>query len=157
MARHAFQAKLVPAGPAERASWTCAAVPADVAEALGAAGRTLVAGSVNGYAFRGYLFPGDRGGFFLMVNLALRQAAGVGQGDVVRVELERDDAPRTVDAGADVDAALDAVPEARAAFDAQPYSHRKEYLDWVNDCKRPETRAKRIAKLVRVVVERAKA
>ncbi len=34
---------------------------------------------------------------------------------------------------------------ARARFDGFAPSHRREYLEWVNEAKRPETRAKRIA------------
>jgi len=34
---------------------------------------------------------------------------------------------------------------ARAAFDALPPSHRREYLTWINEAQRAETRARRIA------------
>lgn len=33
----------------------------------------------------------------------------------------------------------------RAAFDALAPSHRREYLTWINEAKRAETRARRIA------------
>ena len=46
---------------------------------------------------------------------------------------------------ADLLAALDANPPARATFDGFPPSCRREYLEWVGEAKRPETRAKRIA------------
>lgn len=50
----------------------------------------------------------------------------------------------TVDPHPDFAAALDAAPQARAAFDAFAPSHRREYLEWINSAKRDETRAKRI-------------
>ncbi len=48
----------------------------------------------------------------------------------------------------DVQAALDAVPEAAAHFAAFPPSARKQILTWIVTAKKPETRAKRIATTV---------
>jgi uncharacterized protein YdeI (YjbR/CyaY-like superfamily) len=42
-------------------------------------------------------------------------------------------------------AALDKAPKARATFDNFAPSHRREYLEWIADAKRDETRQKRIA------------
>lgn len=44
----------------------------------------------------------------------------------------------------DFKAALNKNKKARTGFDNFSYSHRKEYLQWVTEAKRPETRAKRI-------------
>ena len=43
----------------------------------------------------------------------------------------------------DFAAALDRMQGARAHFHAMAASHRREYLEWVTEAKRPETRAKR--------------
>jgi uncharacterized protein YdeI (YjbR/CyaY-like superfamily) len=48
----------------------------------------------------------------------------------------------------DLRTALDATPAAAATFDAFPPSCRREYVEWVVEAKRPETRAKRIAEAV---------
>jgi len=48
----------------------------------------------------------------------------------------------------ELEAALSANRAARAAFDGFPPSGRREYVEWVVDAKRPETRAKRIAQAV---------
>lgn len=42
--------------------------------------------------------------------------------------------------------ALKKNPKARATFDAIPPSHRREYVEWIAEAKRPETRERRIAK-----------
>jgi uncharacterized protein YdeI (YjbR/CyaY-like superfamily) len=42
-------------------------------------------------------------------------------------------------------AALDSNPAAKAALEAFPPSCRREYVDWIAEAKRDETRAKRIA------------
>jgi len=41
--------------------------------------------------------------------------------------------------------AMRAAPKAKATFDGFSPSHRREYLEWIVDAKRPETRLKRIA------------
>lgn len=45
----------------------------------------------------------------------------------------------------ELEAALGKAPKAKATFEAFPPSCRRDYLDWVNEAKRDETRAKRIA------------
>jgi uncharacterized protein YdeI (YjbR/CyaY-like superfamily) len=49
--------------------------------------------------------------------------------------------------------ALAATPSAAATFDAFPPGCRREYVEWVTEAKRPETRAKRIAQTIEWVAE----
>ena len=49
----------------------------------------------------------------------------------------------------DLEAALAAVPAARERWTAWAPSHRRQYIYWVLDAKRPETRARRVAEAVR--------
>ncbi|HEX8262575.1 MAG TPA: YdeI/OmpD-associated family protein [Allosphingosinicella sp.] len=53
----------------------------------------------------------------------------------------------------DLRAALDANPAARATFDSFPPSGRRDYVQWVVEAKRPETRDKRIAQAVEWMAE----
>ena len=48
----------------------------------------------------------------------------------------------------DLAAALEAHREAGAAYRKLPPSHRREYLEWINEAKRPETRRRRIDKAI---------
>lgn len=48
--------------------------------------------------------------------------------------------------------ALDANPEAKARFEALGTSHRNEYIRWINEARRPETRARRVAETVERVM-----
>lgn len=45
-------------------------------------------------------------------------------------------------------AALEKAPKAKAAFEGFAPSHRRDYLEWIAEAKRDETRAKRIATAV---------
>lgn len=84
---------------------------------------------------------------------AARTAASVEVGGSYAVEITADGGDRTVDVPADLAAALDAEPAARAAFDALAYSHRKEYVRWVEEARREQTRADRVAKAVTMVLD----
>jgi len=42
-------------------------------------------------------------------------------------------------------------PEAEAAFAALPQSYRREYVDWILEARRPETRARRVEETARRV------
>jgi uncharacterized protein YdeI (YjbR/CyaY-like superfamily) len=77
-----------------------------------------------------------------------RTAAGVAAGDEVEVEVTPDLAPRTVEVPEDLVARLSADPAARATFEALAPGQRKEWVRWVTEAKRPETRADRVVKTV---------
>jgi uncharacterized protein YdeI (YjbR/CyaY-like superfamily) len=76
-----------------------------------------------------------------------RAAAGVSGGDTVDVELELDTSPREVAVPADLAAALAKAGRSKAFADLAP-SYRKEHVRSVEEAKAPETRARRIAKIV---------
>ena len=60
---------------------------------------------------------------------------------------------KTLTVPADFAAALGKNKKARSSFDNFTRSRRNEYIDWVTEAKRPETRAKRIATAVRWLAE----
>jgi Bacteriocin-protection, YdeI or OmpD-Associated/Domain of unknown function (DUF1905) len=120
-------------------------IPDEVIEALGSGRRPPVTITINGYTYRTTAVR--MGGRFLVpLNAENREAAGVSAGDHVTVDIALDDAPREVELPADLDAALDA--EARASYDALSYTHRKEWVRWVEEAKKPETRTTRVEKTV---------
>ncbi len=55
----------------------------------------------------------------------------------------------------DLAAALAERPEARERWERLPPSHRREHLRYVDEAKRPETRARRIAKTVEDLAAKA--
>jgi uncharacterized protein YdeI (YjbR/CyaY-like superfamily) len=54
---------------------------------------------------------------------------------------------------AELETALDSNPAARETFDAFPPGCRRDYVEWVVEAKRPETRDKRIAQAVEWMAE----
>lgn len=88
-----------------------------------------------------------RGEWMFVINKAMREA-GLLPGDSYRVELTRDDKPRTVDPAKDVVAALAGRKGAKAAWDKLAPSYKREHLKRIEEAKRAETRARRIDKLL---------
>ncbi|MCY4369845.1 MAG: YdeI/OmpD-associated family protein [bacterium] len=51
----------------------------------------------------------------------------------------------------DLAAALESEPVALASYRRLPPSHRHEYLEWIDEAKRPQTRRRRIEKTIRML------
>lgn len=121
------------------------AVPFDVEAAFGSRGQVRVQATFDGVPYRGSIAPMG-GKHILIVRKAIREAIGKGPGDRVYVTLEEDTTPRVVDVPDDLVTALARRPGAKQAFDGLAYTHKKEYVAWIEEAKRAETRARRIAK-----------
>ena len=144
--RKEFKVKLVGRGKSGDVAGVI--VPFDVKQVWGSA-RVPVKGTINGTAeFRTTVMR--MGGYYCFcVNQQMRAAAGgVGPGDTVKVVMEPDTAPRTIEPPPDLQRALKANPAARAAWDRYSYTYRKEFAQWITDAKRPETRARRLEKSI---------
>ena len=120
-------------------------VPDDVVDALGSGKRPAVVVTVGRHTYRTTVAPMG-GTYWIPLAAEHREAAGVAAGDEVTVGIELDTAPREVALPADLDAALD--DDARAAYERLAYTHRKEWVRWIEEAKKPETRATRVTKTV---------
>ncbi len=126
------------------------ALPFDPAVAWGQRGRYYVAGTINGFKFRGRL-DNSGNGYFLPLGPVWRRDAGLHTGDAVDV-LIADEHPPREGLAPDVAAALDAEPEAGRFFDALAGFYRRGYLRWIDATKRrPEVRAARISELIELL------
>jgi Bacteriocin-protection, YdeI or OmpD-Associated/Domain of unknown function (DUF1905) len=118
-------------------------VPFDAKEVFGQA-RPPVRGTVNGTPLRTRL-AAYGGRTYLGLRAEIRAAAGIDVGDSFAVELAVDTEPREVVVPDDLAAALAQDPAAGEAFATMSFTHRREYVRWVEEAKRPETRARRVA------------
>lgn len=120
--------------------------PFDVETVFGAK-RVPVCGTINGAPFRSTIFR-MHGEQFMVVNRELREAANAKAGDTVRVEIERDTAPRTIEPPADLLAALNGNPAAQKIWERISYTHKKEFAAAIEESKKPETRMRRVEKTI---------
>ena len=122
-------------------------VPAEVVEELGAGKKPPVTVAIGDYRYRSSI--ASRGGQYLIsLSAEHRAGAGVAAGQEIEVDVELDTAPREVAIPADLAEALDAAPEADAAFRALSYSRRLQHVLSVDGAKMEETRRRRIEKVL---------
>ena len=115
---------------------------------FGVRGRVPVKGTINGYAFRSSIFPIGDGTHYMAVNKTVREGAKVAAGDRVKIVMETDAAPRTVDIPPDLNRELSKSIAARVRFDKLSYTQRKEYVQWIESAKRSETRTRRLKQVI---------
>ena len=122
-------------------------VPDEVVAALRAGKRPPVQVMVGGHTYR--MTVASMGGRFLVpLSAENRTAAGVAAGDDVEVDVLLDTAAREVNVPADLVDALERDDQARQFFDDLAYSHRKEWVRWIEESKKNETRTSRIVRAV---------
>lgn len=121
-------------------------VPAEVVTELGGKGRIPVRATFDGIAYDGSVV--SMGGEKIIGVLKnIRTSLGKQPGDTITVTLEPDDRTRTVTVPKDLAAALKQAKRDRD-FARLSYSHQREYVTWIDEAKKPETRARRIAQTV---------
>jgi hypothetical protein len=146
-----FQSRLVK--PEGTGTWTYAPVPAEIEKQIGERGLVKVKGTVNGIPIRSSLMPQGDGSHYIVVNKSIRDKAGVKAGDQVNLELSLDSAERRIEPPDDLSEALKKNPPARSAFEKHSYSRRKEYIDYINESKKSETRSRRIEKSIYLLTQ----
>lgn len=125
--------------------------------------RHHVAGTVNGRPIRGELDQAAHvrvtdphatvaAAYFLALGPAWRRDNGLDIGATVDVVLAPE-GPIGDRLAPDLRAALDAAPEAKAFFEALPTFYRNNFARWIEDAKRPATRAARVVETVRLAGE----
>jgi hypothetical protein len=122
-------------------------VPDDVVEQLGAGKRPPVRVTIGEYTYRTTVAPMG-GQFWIPVSAENRTGAGIAAGDELDVHIEVDSEPRSVVVPPDLAAALEAQPEAKAAFEKLSYSNQRLHVLSVEDAKTPETRQRRVDKVL---------
>ena len=151
MAKFEFDATLV--RPEGVGTWTYVDIPLEITQELGARGQIKLMGSIDGHPFRTSARPHGDSSHYIVVNRAIRDTIQAKQGDVVHVVMERDVAPRTVEIPADFAETMEANQKLSKSFESLSYTHKKEFVDWVESAKKAETRKRRIVKSLEMLLE----
>ena len=122
-------------------------VPEAVVTALGGSKRPAVVVTLDHYTYRSTVAPMGAE-WWVGVNSDHREASGLKAGDEVQVTLELDMAPRELEIPAELAAALDADPVAKAFFDGLSYSNRRVFTLSVEGTNNPDTKARRVEKAI---------
>ena len=114
-----------------------------------------VVAMVNGRSTRTTLVPAGAGHYRLQFNVTLRKAARADVGEVVGVALKLDREPRELPVPPDLQAALRRRRMLQREFDGLPPGQRRQFLLYLSAAKGPDTRRKRLARFVEILLERA--
>jgi bifunctional DNA-binding transcriptional regulator/antitoxin component of YhaV-PrlF toxin-antitoxin module len=127
-------------------------IPFDVKEAFGKA-RPPVCVTIGDVTFRTTIFVyGERS--VVGLRRELREAMGVATGDRVRVTVSLDTDERTVDPPLELKRAFAKNRAAKLGWESLSFTHKLEHARAIDDAKKPETREKRVAKAIEMLVER---
>ena len=129
-------------------------IPFDVEEVFGNI-NVKVKATFDGKLYRGSIVRMD-GCYMIGITRALRQEIGKGPGDQLSVIIEKDDEQRIVNVPEDLEISLKKVPGLLEKFQKQSYTHQKEYVEWINEAKKEETREQRISQTVEMIMEKKK-
>ena len=147
-ARQTFRAEILEG----RGGGAMVEVPFSVREVYGTGGQVRVRATFDGHEYRGSIAPMGGGCHVLGVRKDVRAAIGKDVGDTVEVTLERDTEERVVSVPPELEAALGASPDARTRYEELSYTHRKEYAQWVAEAKKSDTKERRAAKAVEMIL-----
>ena len=122
-------------------------VPPEVVEQLGAGKKPPVKITLKGYTYRSSIAVMG-GKYMVSLSAENRKNAGVAGGETLDVEIEVDTEKREIAVPPDLQAALDADPQAKAFFEKLSYSNKRRHVEPIEAAKAPETRQRRIEKSV---------
>lgn len=127
--------------------------PFSVEELFGTRGQVKIKAVFDGsVSYRGSLANMGGGRHCLGLTQAVRKELGKTFGDEVTVELQRDTEARTVEIAPDIQQILSENPEAQALLSKMSYTHKKEYINWIEEAKKPETRDRRKLKMIEMLL-----
>lgn len=131
-------------------------VPFDVEKAFGSK-KPKVKATFEGVPYRGLLVRMGTEHHLLIILKEIREKIGKTFGDEVKITVELDTEPRVIEIPKDLAKELKKNKKARAFFDKLAYTHRREYVMWINEAKKDETRQRRIVKTVEMLKKGEKA
>jgi len=112
--------------------------------------KALFDGNVE---YRGSLAKMKSDCHILGLTQEIRKQLGKTFGDEVSVSLTEDKEERVVEVAEDIVSVFNENPEAKTLFDKMSYTHKKEYIRWIEEAKKPETRENRKIKMIQMILD----
>lgn len=144
--KHTFTAIIQNAG----AGGAFVEIPFDVEKAFGSK-RPKVKAVIEGIPYQGTLARMGSERHILIILKRIREQVGKTYGDEIKITAEADTQPREIEIPRDLLKELKNAKDAKSVFDKLSYTHQKEYVTWINEAKKEETRQNRILKTVEML------
>ena len=125
-------------------------VPFDVEKAFGSK-KPKVKALIEGVPYRGTLVRMGTECHLLLILKSIREQVGKTFGDEVKVSVELDVEERVVTVPAELKRAFKENPDAMAFFEKLSFTHKKEYVTWIEEAKKEATRQNRIVKTIEML------
>lgn len=122
-------------------------IPLDVEKEFGKK-RVKVKALFENLPYRGLLVKMNTECHILGMKKDIREALKKNIGDRVNVSIQEDTEERVVEIPDDVSKVLEKNKAINENFSKLSYTHKKEYINWINEAKKEETRKSRIEKMV---------
>lgn len=149
--KHTFTATIIDAG----GGGAFVEIPFDV-EAVFGSKRPKVKALIEGVPYRGLLVRMGGPNHILIILKSIREQIGKTFGDEIKVNVELDVEERVATVPAELKRAFKSDKEAKPAFEKLSYTHQKEYVKWIEEAKKTETRARRVEQTIQLLKERKK-
>ena len=144
--KHTFTAKIQNAG----GGGGFVEVPFDVEAAFGSK-RPKVKAMIEGVPYRGLLARMGGEHHMLIILKGIREQIGRTFGEEVTVTVEPDTEPRLIEIPKDLMKELKKDKQVKAVFDKLSYTHQKEYVRWIEEARKDETRQAHILKTIEML------
>lgn len=125
-------------------------VPFDVEKAFGAK-KPRVKALIEGVPYRGLLVRMGGPNHILIILKGIREQIGKTVGDEAKITVELDNEPRVIEIPKDLARELKKHKKAQTFFEELSYTHQREYVMWINEAKKEETRQRRIEKTIEML------
>lgn len=103
---------------------------------------------IDGFYREGSLVPMGNGEHAIYIRKEIRHAIGKQEGDEVEIILEQNMEQKKLEIPEDFQWLLDDDPKLKVAFEKLSPYNKNAIVNYINHAKRPETRVKRIEKLI---------
>ena len=139
----------------EKTGWTFITIAAKIAAQLKPNNKKSfrVKGKLDDYAIeKTALIPMGEGDFIMPLNANIRKAIRKQKGDTLKVQLETDASP--ILPPSELLECMADEPKALEHYNSLPQSHRNYFTKWIDSAKTDATKAKRIALVIRTMVNK---
>jgi hypothetical protein len=152
MKKYKFTAKIEEAG----GGGAYVLFPYDVEKEFGTKGRIPVKATFNGVEYTGTMVKYGQPQHMLPILKGIREQIGKAPGDTIDVVVWKDEAERVLEVPDYFEKVLK-KEKLWDGFSKLSYTHRKEYVRWITEAKKEETRNNRLIKAVDMLKKGTKA
>ncbi|MBK1894646.1 YdeI/OmpD-associated family protein [Chryseobacterium paridis] len=107
----------------------------------------------NKVEYRGSLIKMKSSCHLLGLTQEVRKQLGKTFGDEILVSIVEDKEERIVEIAVDIAVIFNENEKAKELFDTMSYTHKKEYIRWIEEAKKTETRENRKTKMIQMILD----